>query len=122
MVFDRRTNLRMIVIGLVINAGLILYILWDDQTDNSKIWDLFLTHRGRDVSPWSWVWFAVVMAIGLVLHVRARRCRGCGSFWALRRTGNTGWPDGRHSDEWKCKKCGHRVWKVHGYLDNARSQ
>ena len=53
MAFYRRTNAKMLVVGLVINAGIILFILGDDQTDNSKIWDLFLTHRGREVSPWS---------------------------------------------------------------------
>ena len=101
MMFDRRTN----VVGLVINTGVILFILLDDQTANSKIWDLFLTHRGREVSPWSWVWFLGVMAVALVYGVVVRKCYACGGFWALHPNGETGRPDGRHSDEWECKRC-----------------
>ena len=117
MAFYRRTNAKMLVVGLVINAGIILFILGDDQTDNSKIWDLFLTHRGREVSPWSWVWFLVVMSIGLGFAVVTRTCHSCGGFWAFHPTGETGSADGRHSKEWECKKCGHREWKTHRQQD-----
>ncbi len=50
-----------------------------------------------------------LVVVGLFWKYRCRACRRC---WAMGKTGRT---EGRMPittmDEWKCKHCGHTVWK-----------